>query len=87
MGEKASYQALKMAYELRKRGVKCDCDHMGRSVKAQMKYANKLGSKFSLILGEDELEKKVARLKKMEDGSTMDINIEDYEAIATIING
>ena len=87
MGEKASFQALKMAFELRKRGVKCDCDHMGRSVKAQMKYANKIGAKYSLILGEDELEKKVARLKNMEDGSTTDINIEDYEAITTIING
>ncbi|NLZ49602.1 MAG: histidine--tRNA ligase [Clostridiales bacterium] len=87
MGEKASYQALKMAFELRKRGIKCDCDHMGRSVKAQMKYANKLGTRYSLILGEDELEKKVARLKKMEDGSTTDTNIEDYDALVEIING
>ncbi|HCW03661.1 MAG TPA: histidine--tRNA ligase [Clostridium sp.] len=87
MGEKASFQALKLAFELRKRGVKSDCDHMGRSVRAQMKYANKIGAKYSLILGEDELEKKVARLKNMEDGSTTDINIEDYEAITTIING
>lgn len=87
MGDKASFQALKLAFELRKKGVKCDCDHMGKSVKAQMKYANKLGAKYSLILGEEELEKKVARLKNMEDGSTTDINIEDYEAISGIIIG
>ncbi|WP_139904402.1 histidine--tRNA ligase [Clostridium thermarum] len=87
MGEKASLEAMKLTYELRKKGIKCDCDHMGRSVKAQMKYANKLGAKYSLVLGEDELDKRVARLKKMEDGSTIDINIDDYEAVSRIIKG
>ena len=87
MGDKASFEAVKLAFELRKRGIKCDCDHMGKSVKAQMKYANKLGTKYSLILGDEELEKKVARLKKMEDGSTVDISTEDYEEISSIIKG
>jgi histidyl-tRNA synthetase len=87
MGDKASFEAVKLTYELRKEGVKCDCDHMGKSVKAQMKYANKLGAKYSLVLGEEELDKRVARLKKMEDGSTIDINIDDYEAISSIIKG
>lgn len=87
MGEKASFEAVKLTYELRKKGIKCDCDHLGRSVKAQMKYANKLGVKYSLVLGEDELDKRVARLKKMDDGSTIDINIDDYETVSRIIKG
>ncbi len=87
MGDKASFEAVKLAYELRRRGIKCDCDHMGRSVKAQMKYANKLGTKYTIILGEDELAKKQAKLKKMEDGSIVDIDLDDYDAVHHIIRG
>lgn len=87
MGDKASFEAVKLAYELRRRGIKCDCDHMGRSVKAQMKYANKLGTKYTIILGEDELAKKQAKLKKMEDGSIVDIDLDDYDAVHRIIRG
>lgn len=85
MGENASYEALKIANELRKLGVKADIDHVGRSVKAQMKYANKINSKFTLVLGEDELVNKKAKIKNMNTGDTFDINIDDYEGILRIV--
>ena len=62
--------------ELRKLGVKVEIDHIGRSVKAQLKYADKVGARYVLVLGGDELEKGEAKLKRMSDGleSTTAIN-------------
>ena len=50
---------------------------MGRSLKAQMKYANKIGSKYSIVLGEDELAKNEAVLKSMFSGSTRPVPLGD----------
>jgi histidyl-tRNA synthetase len=46
---------------------------MGRSVKAQMKYADKLGAVFSCIIGSNELEAGTAKLKNMADGLTAEV--------------
>ena len=46
---------------------------MDRSVKAQMKYANKIGAKKTVIIGSDELEKNCARVKDMETGEQIEI--------------
>ena len=56
MGEKGLLKAQSLTYELRKAGIQADCDTVERSVKAQMKYANKIGAKYSVILGDSELE-------------------------------
>ncbi|MDT8716248.1 histidine--tRNA ligase [Clostridium sp. 19966] len=85
MGENASYEALKLTNQLRKLGVKADIDHVGRSVKAQMKYANKINSKFSVVLGEDELANRTAKLKNMNTGDIFDVNIDNYEGIYKIV--
>ncbi|MCS7263669.1 MAG: histidine--tRNA ligase [Armatimonadetes bacterium] len=47
--------AQKLLYELRAAGIRTDRDYLGRSLKAQMRYADKLGARFVLILGEDEM--------------------------------
>ena len=71
VGDEASAKAQQIVADLRSRGIKCECDVCERSVKAQMKYANKLGAKFTAILGDDELKSKTVTLKNMEDGSSV----------------
>ncbi len=57
MGNEGFIKAQTIVYELRKAKVKAEADTVGRSVKAQMKYANKIGAAYSMILGADEIEK------------------------------
>lgn len=74
MGEEPARIAAKMAASLRSAfGVYAECDLMGRSVKAQMKYANKIGARFSAILGETELEQKKITIKNMGSGETREM--------------
>ena len=68
MGAQAAAKALKLACILRSAGVKADSDHSGRSIKAQLKYANKLEFKNVLVIGEDELNNGIYRLKNMSSG-------------------
>ena len=69
MGSEAEERAFLLANSLRKAGAKVEIDHIGRSVKAQMKYADKVGARYVLVLGGDELEKGEAKLKRMRDGN------------------
>ena len=84
-GEEESKYAFKLANKLRALGVKCETNHMGRSVKAEMKFANKLGVAFTTILGEDELTNKKVNLKRMSDGEIFEVSLEDIEEIAKIV--
>ena len=53
-----------------------ECDTMGRGLKAQMKYADKLGAKFSMVLGDNELAENKAKLKNMETGETKEVALD-----------
>lgn len=75
-GEKASVKAAQLCAALRDEGFYAECDAMSRSVKAQMKYADKLGAKYSCIIGEDELAKGQAVLKRMDNGETCEVALE-----------
>jgi histidyl-tRNA synthetase len=86
MSEEAKIEALKLINLLRERNIKCDFDHMNRSVKAEMKYANKIEARFTIILGENELQSGVAKLKRMNDGEQFEVNIKDLEGIINLIN-
>lgn len=77
--------AFKLASGLRDLGVKCEINHMGRSVKAEMKYANKLGATFTSILGEDELTNRKINLKRMSDGEIFEVSLDDLTEIAKIV--
>jgi histidyl-tRNA synthetase len=57
MGDDARIEGVKLVNELREAGVKADLDHAARSMKAQFKYADKLGAQKVVILAGDELEK------------------------------
>lgn len=76
MGEKASIQACRLTNQLRGEGFFVECDVMGRGVKAQMKYANKIGAKYSLVLGDNELATGKAMLKDMETGAQTEVELE-----------
>lgn len=67
MGEKAAVYALSTVEALRARGVYAECDIASRSLKAQMKYADKLGAEYVLVVGDNELETGKALLKNMRD--------------------
>ncbi|MGL6173627.1 MAG: histidine--tRNA ligase [Cellulosilyticaceae bacterium] len=72
-GDAAMIEAYKLVHQLRKEGISAESDHLQRSVKAQMKYANKIGARFSAIIGESELENKSFTLKNMENGEQQEI--------------
>lgn len=80
-GEKAARESAALVYRLRQEGVCCELDLLERSVKAQMKYANKIGARFTMILGDDELNSGTAALKNMETGTSETVvfqNIQDW---------
>lgn len=76
MGREASKKAAWLCRGLREAGFYAECDLMGRSVKAQMKYADKLGAKYSCIIGENEMQEGKAAIKRMEDGQTAELPLE-----------
>ena len=77
MGEEASVKALELAASLREEGFSAECDIIGRSVKAQMKYADKIGARYSMILGDNELAENKAKIKNMATGETSEVALDD----------
>ena len=77
LGEKASLKASALCRELRDEGYKVQTDICGRGLKAQMKYANKIGAKFTVVLGDNEVDSGEALLKKMSDSSERKINLSE----------
>lgn len=76
LGEEAKAEAYKLVYKLRMAGVVAETDYMDRSVKAQMKYANKIGAKNTVILGADELSKGKAVIKNMDTHDEIEVDLE-----------
>lgn len=76
IGEEASVEALRLCGILRGEGFSAECDIVGRSVKAQMKYADKIGARFSMVLGDNELAEKKAVIKNMATGENAEIALD-----------
>lgn len=70
LGERAAEYVPVLAAELRAAGVKTEFDLMGRGLKAQMKYADKCGARFSAVIGDEEMARGSAALKNMETGES-----------------
>ncbi len=82
IGEEAAVKALSICGDLRKKGIYAECDTVGRGLKAQMKYADKKGAIFSVVLGSDEIAENKAVIKNMKTGETKETALcEIYEAI------
>ncbi len=73
MGEQAHLKASALTAALRTAGLKAEFDVVGRGLRAQMKYADKLGARYSVVLGDNEIEQNAAKLKNMKTGDQTDI--------------
>lgn len=73
MDDESRAKAFALAGQLRSQDVSAECDLMERSVKAQLKYADKLGATFVAVIGENELKEGAVNVKKMADGSSQNV--------------
>ncbi|MBR0348393.1 MAG: histidine--tRNA ligase [Clostridia bacterium] len=78
IGEEASIKAAAMATELRQSGMFAEFDVVGRSLKAQMKYADKIGARFTTVIGEDDIKANVAKVKNMQTGEVTELAIDEF---------
>lgn len=75
LGEKAQVKAYEIVNTIRQSGLCAECDVVGRGLRAQMKYADKIGARFSMVLGDNELEENLAKVKNMTTGETTEIEL------------
>ena len=75
MGENQQ-KAFALVQQLRAEGIRADMDHVGRSLKAQFKYANKTGAPVTAVIGDDEAANGTVKLKKMADGTELTVKVE-----------
>lgn len=78
MGEAAQVEAAVLAEQLREEGLSAQFDTVGRGLKAQMKYADKLGAAYTVVLGDAELESRRVSLKNMRDGTQTELALDDF---------
>ena len=77
MGNNAQLKAAELCAALREDGFKVNTDICGRGLKAQMKYADKTGSRFTMVLGDNECETDCAKLKNMQSGEEIEVALSD----------
>ncbi len=75
LDEPSKLYTINLIKKFRQQGKVVETDLMGRSLKAQMKYANKIGAKHTLVIGNDEIQKRKANLKNMETSEITEIDI------------
>ncbi len=76
MGRNAAVKCMEICRQLRAEGFSAETDLSGRSVKAQMKYADKMGFKFTCVIGDSELENGTVKIKNMETGEQTEAPID-----------
>lgn len=69
LGETAKGATPRLMRTVREAGLSCDCDLVGRSLKAQMREANRSRARFALIVGDDELAQNAVALKNLDAGT------------------
>ncbi|AVL78072.1 MULTISPECIES: histidine--tRNA ligase [Staphylococcus] len=77
MGQEADRYAVKLLNDLRQNGVKADKDYMERKVKGQMKQADRLNAKYTVVIGDQELAEKNINVKNMETGESERIDLNE----------
>lgn len=78
MGDKATLKAVEIAKDMRDEGYSVVYDLNGRSLRAQMKYADKINAKYNVVIGDNEVDTKSAVLKDMATGEQSDISLETF---------
>ena len=76
IGDKAKHKAYLLVDRLREAGIIVETDYMDRSVRAQMKYANKINAKHTVILGDNELNANLANIKDMDTGEQTEVELD-----------
>ena len=82
IGADADMFVQKLVFDLRKVGISAERDYLERSVKAQMKYANKLNAKFSIVIGDDDIASGKANVKNMSTGESDEV---EFSSIADFL--
>ncbi len=80
LGDNAKMFSTGFVKNLRDSGVSAERDYMGRGLKAQMKYANKIGATYSVVLGDDEVTSGKCNLKNMETGESEELTFDEIVA-------
>jgi histidyl-tRNA synthetase len=83
MDDETRVKAFTLANSLRAKGLTVEIDHMARSIKAQLKYADKLGAKFVAVLGGDELASQTLNVKRMANGEQQKVSFNDLYTYLT----
>lgn len=81
IGNEAQSFAQSLIYNLRNLGIRAEQDLLERSVKAQMKYADKIKAAYSVVIGEDEIAKEKACFKNMTTGEQTECALESAEIL------
>lgn len=77
MGDDAKVKAFELLKRVRECGLIAETDVVGRGLRAQMKYADKIGAKYSLVLGDNELAENKAKVKNMETGEQTEFALDE----------
>lgn len=77
LGKQATAKAYEIVTKLRLAGAVVETDYLERSVKAQMKYANKIAAKNTVIIGENELQENKVRVKNMANGEQTELALDE----------
>ncbi len=86
LGKMASLYATVLTEKLRSEGIYAECDIVNRSLKAQMKYADKTCASYTLILGDTEIENGTAQIKNMKNSTQTIIDINDIKKLCEYLH-
>ena len=77
MGEDADCYAVKLINDLRRNGIKVDKDYLNRKIKGQMKQADRLNAKYTVVIGDQELENNEIGVKNMISGESENVQLDE----------
>lgn len=86
-GAELEARVFDLGLYFRRRGISSEFDYLQRSVKAQMREANKMNARYVILLGGDEYKKGELVLKNMLDGTQENVSLDNMEYIANKFAG
>ena len=86
LDKELTYELMDLALSFRRNNFSVDFDYLDRSVKAQMREANKLGARYVLFLGGEEYNKGTVNLKDMQSGEQKEFVLKDIDAMTKVIS-
>lgn len=84
--ENARPTAIKLVSALRKSSVYAETDIMGKNLKPQMKYADKIKARYVMVLGDDEIKSGIAKIKEMSTGKEMEVSLDEKNFISDFLS-